>query len=301
MTYTPAAGYSGPVSFTFTVFDGTVTSPPATVSITVTQVALPVLTIEDASIIEGDAGSAMLDVTVTLTPASAGAVSVDWSTGGGTATPGEDYTAAAGTASFTAGATSATVPVEVLGDLTDEPDETFEVTLSNPVGADLGTPATATVTIFDDDPMPDLTGADLSVFESVGDAQVVVTLSAVSGYDVTVDYATADGTATAPEDYTATSGTALIPAGASSTTVPVPIVNDGVLEPDESFTLGLSNAMNAVLMTSSVTVTVRDATGLVFNDGFESGDLSAWTSASPGQRFDDPAEGVPWTETEVVR
>jgi hypothetical protein len=59
--------------------------------------------------------------------------------------------------------------------------------------------------------------------------------------------------------------------------------------------------MNAVLMTSAVTVTIQDGDGLIFWDGFETGDLSAWTSASPGQRFDDPAEAVPWTETEVVR
>jgi hypothetical protein len=183
----------------------------------------------------------------------------------------------------------------------DEPDETFEVTLANPVGAVLGIPSTATVTIFDDDPMPELTGADLAVFEWVGDAQIMVGLSAVSGYDVSVDYATVDGTATAPDDYTATSGIALIPAGASSTTVPVPIVSDGLIEPNESFTLELSNAMNAVLMTSAVTVTIQDGDGLIFWDGFETGDLSAWTSASPGQRFDDPAEAVPWTETEVVR
>ncbi|MCU0305047.1 MAG: Ig-like domain-containing protein [Thermoanaerobaculales bacterium] len=281
VTYTPAPGYVGPDSFTFTVFDGELYSGPATVSIMVTEVVLPVLTIEDASIIEGDAGTAMVAVTITLTPASASAVSVDWATGGGSATAGLDYTVAADTADFLAGATIATASVEVHGDLSDEPDETFDVTLSNPVGAVLGTPSTATVTIFDDDPMPDLAGTDLVVGEWVGDALVVISLSAASGYDVTVDYATLDGTATAPADYTAVAGSAFIAAGANSTTVAVPIVIDAVTEPDEVFTLELSNPTNAVLITTSVTVTIHDDPSLIFYDGFEAGNTTAWSGVVP--------------------
>lgn len=49
--------------------------------------------------------------------------------------------------------------------------------------------------------------------------------------------------------------------------------------------------MNAVLMASTVTVTIQDDTGLLFRDGFETGNLSAWTGASPEQRFDDGRGG----------
>lgn len=282
VTYTPTTGYFGPDSFTFTVNDGTVTSGPATVSITVTEVPLPMLTIGDASLVEGDTGSASVSLTISMNPASADPVSVGWSTGGGTATPGSDYTASAGTASFAIGATTATVSVPVLGDLMDEPNETFEVTLSNPVGATLGTPSTGTVTIIDDDPMPDLSGVDLDVLESAGQASVVLSLSRASGYDITVDYATADGTATSPADYGAVSGTATIQAGAPSTTVTVPIVNDALMEPDETFTLELSNALNAVLTSPSATVTILDDDSpAIFDDGFESGDWSQWSAAVP--------------------
>jgi hypothetical protein len=282
VTYTPSTGYLGPDSFTFTVNDGTATSAPATVSITVTDTPLSVLTIGNASIIEGDAGSTVVNVTITLTPASTIPVSVGYATGGGTATPGSDYTAASGTADFPIGATTAVVPLEVLGDLLDEQNEEFGVTLSNPVGATIGTPSTGTVTIFDDDPMADLSGADVVVFENAGQALVELTLSAASGFDITVDYVTANGTATAPADYGAVSGTAFIAAGALSTTVPIAIVDDPDIEPDESFTLELSNPGNAVLLTPSITVTIRDDDGtLLFEDGFESGDMSHWSAVVP--------------------
>ena len=56
---------------------------------------------------------------------------------------------------FVAGATTATITVTVLGDTTVEPDETFNVTLSNPTGGlSLGSPSAATVTILNDDAAP---------------------------------------------------------------------------------------------------------------------------------------------------
>lgn len=73
--------------------------------------------------------------------------------------------------------------------------------------------------------------------------------------------------------------------------MPVEVLGDATDEPDETFTLELSNAMNAVLMASTVTVTIQDDTGLLFRDGFETGNLSAWTGASPEQRFDDGRGG----------
>jgi hypothetical protein len=261
---------------------GTPTPPTPTPTMTATPTALSALTIGDASVTEGDAGSTSVNVTITLTPASGIFVSVDWATGGGTAIAGSDYSAASGTAEFAVGATTAMVPVSVLGDLMDEPDETFGVTLSNPVGATIGTPSTGTVTIFDDDPMVDVWAVDVEVVESAGAVLVELRLSVASGFDVTVDYVTSDGTATAPGDYTAVSGTAFIAAGALSATVPILIVDDPEVEPDEVFTVELTNPGNAVLLTPSVTVIIRDDDGTaLFEDGFESGDLSHWSAVVP--------------------
>lgn len=93
-----------------------------------------------------------MTITVTRTGGSTGAVSVQFATSNGTATAGSDYTANSGTLSFADGETSKTFTVAVLDDNAVEGDETFTLTLSNPTGgATLGTPASATFTIVDDD------------------------------------------------------------------------------------------------------------------------------------------------------
>ena len=117
--------------------------------------ALPVLTIADVSVAEG--GKAQFKVT--LTPVSGRDVTVQWTTGddgaqgANQATADVDYTAQGTAASLTiaAGSASGTIEVQTTGDSVDEGDETFAVTLASPTNATLGTPATATGTITDDD------------------------------------------------------------------------------------------------------------------------------------------------------
>jgi len=76
---------------------------------------------------------------------------------------------------------------------------------------------------------------------------VTVTLSAASGQTITVNYSTADGTALAGSDYTASSGTLTFAPGQTSKTVTVTVLGDTVVEGTESFTLNLSGATNATL------------------------------------------------------
>ncbi len=87
---------------------------------------------------------------VTLASPTPVRVSVGYATANGTATAGSDYTQTAGTLVFAPGQTSKSVVVPTLGDETFEADETFTLTLSNPVNATIGT-ATATGTITNDD------------------------------------------------------------------------------------------------------------------------------------------------------
>jgi hypothetical protein len=86
-----------------------------------------------------------------LSQASGSTVTVRYATANGSATAGQDYTAASGTLTFTAGQTSKQVNVTVLGDRTIEADETLTLTLSAPTGAVLGAGTTATMTIANDD------------------------------------------------------------------------------------------------------------------------------------------------------
>ena len=116
----------------------TVAGPSAAVETT------PTVSISGGSGKEGDDDD--IDFTVTLDEAATGTVTVDYATSDGSADAGDDYTAASGSLSFSAGTTSQTISVEIEDDVENESDETFTVTLSNASGADLGT-SSATGTI----------------------------------------------------------------------------------------------------------------------------------------------------------
>jgi Tol biopolymer transport system component/dienelactone hydrolase len=94
-----------------------------------------------------------------------------------------------------------------------------------------------------------------------GSAQFDVRLSSPTEVDVQVTYATAKGTATAPSDYTGTSGTLTIPAGQMQATVEVPIVGDLATEPHEVFFLDLRDAAGAAIKDG------RGAGSILDNDG----------------------------------
>src|SRR5262249_10473871 len=151
-------------------------------------------------------------------------ITVNYATADGSATAGSDYTAASGTLTFSPGQTSKTVSVPVADDTTDKPDETFDVNLSSPTNATFGS-ATGVGTILDNDAPVQISVADLTVTEGdsgSSSATFTVTLSAASGWTVTVNYATANGSALAGSDYTATSGTLTFSPGQTSKTVSVP-------------------------------------------------------------------------------
>ena len=130
------------------------------------------------------------------------------------------------------------------------------------------TAADVAVTIAETD-TPTLSIADESVAEDAGSATFTVTLSLASSNEVTVAYATSNGTgagaATAGEDYTLTNGTLTFPANSTaSRTIAVPITDDAVDEPDEeTFTVTLSSASNATLAGGQPTLA---ATGTITDD-----------------------------------
>ena len=111
---------------------------------------LPVISLSNKSINEGDASTIDMAFTVSLNKASNVDVDVAYTTANGTATAGSDYQAASGTLTIPAGSTSAVITVSLNGDTDVEPDETFTLTLANPTGATLGV-ANATGTIVNDD------------------------------------------------------------------------------------------------------------------------------------------------------
>ncbi|MBE2198290.1 MAG: hypothetical protein IAE79_06740 [Anaerolinea sp.] len=107
--------------------------------------------------------------------------------------------------------------------------------------------------------------ADTSLLEGTGGmstAVFTVTLAPASSQPVTVDYATADGTAVAPGDYTTANGTLTFAPGQTTQTISVPIVADAIDELDETFFVHLSNASNAIILIGTAVGTIIDDDGL---------------------------------------
>ena len=136
--------------------NATISPVNGSATVTITDDDLPpVLSASAVSVVEGNAGSKTVQVTVSLSAASSKNVSVSWSTVNGSALAPGDYAAAIGTVTFAPGETTKTVAVSVNGDTLDESDETLSVALSNAVNATISPMnGSGTVTINDDDPPP---------------------------------------------------------------------------------------------------------------------------------------------------
>jgi hypothetical protein len=184
--------------------------------------------------------------------ATASAVTVDYATvPGGTATAGVDYLTTSGTLTFNARETSKTFTIPILNDTLDEPAETLHLALSNPTGgATLGTPSTTVLTITDNDVPGSITlGAPTyTVSEAAGLALIAVNRTGGGAGGVTVQITTADGSATAPADYTAVSQTVSFGAGETSKIVPIPIVNDDLREGNETLRLLLTDPTGGAVL-----------------------------------------------------
>ncbi len=234
------------------------------------RIAPPSLRIVNKAVSEPDVGSTNAAVRVDLSTPSEAAVAVDYRTVSNTAGRPADYTATSGRLTFPPGATSAFIQVPIKGDTLDEVEEDFTVQLdtSDPQFADVAD-GTATVTIQDNDPPPTISVSNVpNRIEGGANYRFDIALSAPSGRRVKVEYATVDGTAVAPGDYTAKDSLPPAPdtapivfrAGETQKVVSIVNVDDAIDEPLETFYLRVSDPMGA---------TILDATGrtrIVDND-----------------------------------
>ncbi|QEI04609.1 DUF4214 domain-containing protein [Pigmentiphaga aceris] len=226
------------------------------------QAATPVVSLSTntASINEA-AGIATITATISSVAATDTIVTLKLE---GTATGGGvDYSAAAPTITIQAGQLTGTTTLTAVQDTLDENDETIVVGIQSVSGGGNARAGTGqvTVTIIDDDLPPALSIADSSVQEgNTGTTAMVFTVSlgAASGKAVTVNYATADGTATAGSDYTAASGTLTFAAGETSKQITVLVIGDTITEANKTFTVNLSAPTNASVGTASATGTIID-------------------------------------------
>jgi hypothetical protein len=207
------------------------------------------LTINDVTVVEGNAGTTNAVFTVSMAFPASNPVTVGFVTVGGTALSGSDFLNRNGSLTFGAGVTAQTVTVPIVGDLAAEATETFQVLLNNPIGARIDK-ATGVGTIVDNDQTPSLFVNDVEVKATSGDvlmAVFTVGLDFTSGQNVTVNFATADGDATAGIHYQARSGALTFSPGVTTQQISVPVMTSAAPAANKSFFLNLSTPSNANL------------------------------------------------------
>jgi cytochrome c oxidase assembly protein Cox11 len=200
------------------------------------------LTVSSPTVTEGNAGTTTLTFTVTSPNAVQGGFTVAFNVADGTADSSDYSVITTSPLTFTGAAgETQTITVNVNGDTLIESDETLTVTLGavTPTGlvdpADIVTGAVGTGTIVNDD------SATISITKTADGAegtvptngQFTVTQSAVSDTDTVITYQIS-GTATPGVDYATLTGTVTIPAGQTSATINIAVLNDNIVEGTET-------------------------------------------------------------------
>lgn len=211
-----------------------------------------------ASSVVIDETATMAEITVQLSAPSTNEVRVSAQTDNGTAIANSDFQFARDTLTFAPGQTLKTFYVPILPDTTAEPTELFWLQLYSPVNATLPRPYTL-LTLADNDATagtPAMTIGDAVVDESAQTVTLPVLLSRPSAGAVVVDYATAADTASAGDDFLAAAGRLSFAPGETAKTITIKLVDDGLAEVDERFSVALSGASGATFADAVGTVTI---------------------------------------------
>ncbi|MEM7117701.1 MAG: Calx-beta domain-containing protein [Chloroflexota bacterium] len=179
--------------------------------------------------------------------------------------------------------------IEILNDSLSEGNETFWVSLAPQAELELGHPWQAEITIIDDDMLPQvsLSASSYSVDEDEDSVTITVELDQPASGDESVQYTTTFDTATPGPDYTHASGTVSFDAGEQSKSFTIDIVDDSVVESEESFTVTLSNAVNAELGNPKTAVVTIEDDDSCSDDAYEpNNDASAPAAITPGSYND---------------
>jgi Ca2+-binding RTX toxin-like protein len=241
------------VALTLTAGTGYSVSTPSAVTGTINDDDNKItLTVSPTSVNED--GATNLVYTFTRTNGISSPLVVNY-TVGGTATFNGDYTAigatsftaTAGTLTFVAGSSTATLTLDPTADTAIEVNETVALTLATGTGYGIATTSAVTGTINNDD-LPIVSINNITVVEGLDNtATLLVSLNSPINQTVSVNYTTTAINATANTDYTSATGTLTIPANSTLSAIIIPILNDDISESTEAFTVNLSNPINATL------------------------------------------------------
>lgn len=254
----------------------------------------PTISIDDTSLLpiqEGNTGNTPARFVVRLSNPSAETVTVNYITRNGTANE-TDYTAVTTPTpiTFAPGQTQQTIELQIIGDTRFESDETFTIELSDPTNGQLARNRT-TVTIRNDDPLPQLSIAAVPTTQAEGNNGLTpftfeITLSEASSLPITVNYATTDGTATlANNDYIRVSDTLTFAPGETKKTITVNVLGDTQFEGNETFQVTLSTPNNASIRTNSAIATIIEDDTLDNTDNSDSLYDILWRNRRTGENM----------------
>jgi Ca2+-binding RTX toxin-like protein len=208
---------------------------------------IPTVTITPATLSqeEGNSGTSTFTFTVNLSRSSYQTITVPYATQDGTAIAGSDYITNSGTLTFNPGEVSKKISITANRDTAVELDETFTVKLSNPTNATLSVNAQSTVTMVNDDTVLAFSAPIFSVNENGTPVNAItVTRSGSSKGAVSATLWVTKNTAVDPHDFTNTNANPPVITFADGDTTPqvvrLPIINDSIVEPNETLNLRLS-------------------------------------------------------------
>jgi hypothetical protein len=222
----------------------------------------PVLSVDSLAVLKPATGTTAADFTIQLSSASPNAVTVNTQTSDGSATAASGaYVPKSGVVTIAAGKTSVTVPVTVNGNTAAGADQYFYLTISSPTNAVLAGNNSAYGYIANPFQNPTLSINNVSVYTPVKNtvtANFTVKLSSASAQQVTVAYATSNGSAVAGTDYTAKSGTLTFAPGVTSQTIGVTVAATTLAHANRVFYVSLSSPTNTSVTSSTGTGTLID-------------------------------------------
>lgn len=258
---TGGASLGSPSTATLTVLDNEAPSSGAASSNSSASQAAGAGKLEFSALAyEALENSAAITITVVRTGGSSGQVGVTYATSDKTARAGSEYNTTTGTLTFNSGETIKTFSVPLIDDTSVDGKKALDLKLSAPTGgAGLGV-VTSTLSIADDEIGTFGSGSFMfsksSYQATEGDGIAIVTVNRVGGtkFNVSVNYATVNGSALPGQDYTNTSGTLSFAAGEQSKTFTIPILRDSANDSGEYFTVNFNTPIGAVLGDPATTI-----------------------------------------------
>src|SRR6185369_15915316 len=224
----------------------------------------PSISVHDVVVAEGNAGTTQATFVIALSGAAAQSVSCSFATANGTATAGSDYAATSGNATFAPGEVEKPVVVLVNGDTVDETQETFFLDISNVQNATVS--SNRGTGFINDDDGPTISINDVSVTEGNAGtkaATFTLTLSGPSVEAIAVRAITTPGTATASSDYNSLDLVVIFQPGTVTRTFDVGIIGDTNLEPNETFSVNITEAFATTIADGEGVCTILDDDALL--------------------------------------